>query len=225
VESKNPAKATNRAIRPNNRQLLTNNQPASGFTLVELLVVITIIIILMAFLFPAFRGVQNQAKKVQAKNDETQLVTAINAFYTEYGQYPCGAQGGDDSTDFFAADDISQNSLMDTLRVPVPTTPPVLNPRGIAFLTVPTAKDPNNLASGPRSGIGGNGRWYDPWGSCYRIKIDNNYNGIIANPYSANAGFTNVYAGCIVWSLGPNKAGGSGDKKSVNSDDDVISWQ
>ena len=65
-----------------------------GFTLIELLVVITIIIILMGLLFPAFRGAQDQAKKAQAKNDLVQIVTAINAFYTEYGQYPCVAQAG-----------------------------------------------------------------------------------------------------------------------------------
>src|SRR5438874_2644459 len=59
-----------------------------AFTLIELLVVITIIAILMGFLFPAFQGVQNQAKKTQAKNDLTQIVTAVNAYYTEYGKYP-----------------------------------------------------------------------------------------------------------------------------------------
>src|SRR5262249_52138612 len=40
-----------------------------AFTLIELLVVITVIAILMALLFPAFRGVQDQAKRTQAKND------------------------------------------------------------------------------------------------------------------------------------------------------------
>ena len=62
--------------------------PNKGFTLIELLVVITIIVILMGLLFPAFRGVQDQAKKTQAKNDLTQIVTAVNAYYTEYGKYP-----------------------------------------------------------------------------------------------------------------------------------------
>src|SRR5437667_10157690 len=59
-----------------------------GFTLIELLVVITIIAILLGLLFPVFRGAQDQAKRTQAKNDLTQIVTAVNAFYTEYGRYP-----------------------------------------------------------------------------------------------------------------------------------------
>src|SRR5438309_11253393 len=60
----------------------------NGFTLIELLIVISIIVILAGLLFPAFRGVQDQAKRTQAKNDLTQIVTAANAFYTEYGKYP-----------------------------------------------------------------------------------------------------------------------------------------
>src|SRR5206468_8182988 len=54
----------------------------------SLLVVITIIAILIGLLFPAFSAVQDQAKRTQAKNDLTQIVTAVNAFYTEYGKYP-----------------------------------------------------------------------------------------------------------------------------------------
>ena len=45
-------------------------RPAASraFTLIELLVVITVIAILMALLFPAFKGAQDQAKRTQAKN-------------------------------------------------------------------------------------------------------------------------------------------------------------
>src|SRR5436305_15271593 len=59
-----------------------------AFTLIELLVVIAIIAILIGLLFPAFRAVQNQARQTQAKNDLTQIVDAVNAYYTDYGKYP-----------------------------------------------------------------------------------------------------------------------------------------
>src|SRR5438093_11538695 len=59
-----------------------------AFTLIELLVVIAIIVILIGLLFPAFKAVQNEARQTQAKNDLTQIVTAVNAFYTNYGKYP-----------------------------------------------------------------------------------------------------------------------------------------
>src|SRR5438552_16973967 len=61
---------------------------ARAFTLIELLVVIAIIAILVGLLFPAFKAVQNQARSTQAKNDLTQILNAVNAFYTEYGKYP-----------------------------------------------------------------------------------------------------------------------------------------
>src|SRR3954465_3132550 len=61
---------------------------AHAFTLIELLVVIVIIAVLAGLAFPVFQSIQNSAKKTQAKNDLTQIVTAVNAFYTEYGKYP-----------------------------------------------------------------------------------------------------------------------------------------
>ena len=69
-----------------------NRPRAAAFTLIELLVVIVIIAVLMGLAFPVFSSIQNQAKKTQAKNDLTQIVTAVNAFYTEYGKYPLPCQ-------------------------------------------------------------------------------------------------------------------------------------
>src|SRR5437588_7282606 len=62
-----------------------------AFTLIGLLVVIAIIAVLLGLAFPVFQGVLDRAKKAQAKNDVTQIVTAVNAFYTEYGRYPTSA--------------------------------------------------------------------------------------------------------------------------------------
>ena len=204
-----------------------NPKSQDGFTLIELLVVITVIAILMALLFPAFRGVQDQAKRTQAKNDVTQVVAAINAFYTEYGQYPCGAQTGADAEDFFAADDNANNVLFDILQGdPNNGNVQTYNPKAIAFMRPTIAKDLAN----PKSGIGGNGRLYDPWGSCYRVRMDNNYSGLVENPYSSNAGFSPIQSGVIAWSIGKDLEGaktatGGGDRKTGTYDDDVISWQ
>jgi prepilin-type N-terminal cleavage/methylation domain-containing protein len=198
-----------------------------GFTLIELLVVITVIAILIALLFPAFTGVLDQAKRTQAKNDLVQIVTAVNAFYTEYGKYPGDVQTGDDEGDFFTGADSNNNMLFDILRGdPSNGNVQTYNPKAIAFFQPPIAKDLAN----PKSGIGGNGRLYDPWGSCYRVRMDNNYSGTVENPYSKNAGFNPIQLGVIAWSLGKNLDGartatGSGDKKTGTYDDDVISWQ
>src|SRR5207249_10450501 len=71
--------------------LMTKEDRKAAFTLMELLLVIVIVVILVGLAFPAFQGVLERAKKVQAKNDVTQIVTAVNAFYTEYGRYPTTA--------------------------------------------------------------------------------------------------------------------------------------
>src|ERR1700751_1211575 len=71
--------------------------PPAAFTLIELLVVVAIIAILVGLLFPAFKAVQNQARSTQAKNDLTQIVNAVNAFYTDYGKYPVRNLGVDSS--------------------------------------------------------------------------------------------------------------------------------
>jgi prepilin-type N-terminal cleavage/methylation domain-containing protein len=206
---------------------LSAKSRGAAFTLIELLVVIAIIAILTGLLFPAFRGVQNQAKRTQAKNDATQVATAINAFYTEYGKYPCDAQTGTDSQDYFCADDDSNKTLFDILRGdPSNGNVQTFNPKSIQFFQPTIASD----LSKPRSGVGGNGRLYDPWGSAYRVRMDNNYSGTVENPYSANAGFNPIQLGVIVWSIGTDVAGasgatGGGDKKTGSYRDDVISWQ
>src|SRR3978361_1986698 len=86
-----------------------------GFTLIELLVVISIVAVLMGLAFPAFQGVQNAAKKTQAKNDLVQIVTAVNAFYTEYGQYPVPAGTTGDQY-IYGPRGTNSKALFDSLR-------------------------------------------------------------------------------------------------------------
>lgn len=76
------------SISGTNGELEMRHSAAQAFTLIELMVVIGIIVILLSLAFPVFQGVLERTKKVQAKNDLTQIVTAVNAFYTEYGRYP-----------------------------------------------------------------------------------------------------------------------------------------
>lgn len=196
-----------------------NPKRAAAFTLIELLVVISIVAILAGLAFPAFQSVQNSARKTQAKNDLVQIVTAANAFYTEYGRYPTTATS--DTAATFGGSGTSNKILFDELRGLTATT---LNPRQIAFINPPDAKDRTN----PRNGINtSDGQWYDPWGKPYVVRLDADYDNQVANPYSADtgAGGANIRQGTIGWSLGKDQAGGSGGKNSGPAKDDVISWQ
>ena len=76
--------------------LATNNYRTSknsGFTLVELLVVISIIGTLAALLLANFVGVRERASDTTNKNDINQLKTALRLYYNDYQKYPDGSSG------------------------------------------------------------------------------------------------------------------------------------
>ena len=208
------------------RNALQQQARRRAFTLIELLVVIAIIAILIGLLFPAFSAVQNQARQTQAKNDLTQIVNAVNAYYTDYGKYPLVTA----DTTITDTSTPSNADLFYTLRAVASgaNAADVANPRKIVFINPPFVKTPAK----PRSGIGtptgtGPGQYYDPWGTPYRIAIDGGYDNSLSNPYTADtgAGPGTLNIGVIGWSLGKDQTGGSGNKNSGAGDDDVISWQ
>jgi prepilin-type N-terminal cleavage/methylation domain-containing protein len=196
----------------------------AAFTLIELLVVIAIIAVLLRLAFPVFQGVQNQARKTQARNDLSQIVTAVNAYYTEYGKYPFTPTTPADTT--YGATTTNEQ-LFNELRSVAATQ----NPRKIVFLSPPDAKDANS----PRAGISlaptSAGQFFDPWGKPYLIRIDTDYDNQVSNPYSQNAGGAPLLRnGVIAWSFGKDALSQSisttpSDKNTGTNKDDVISWQ
>jgi type II secretory pathway pseudopilin PulG len=220
---------------------------ASAFTLLELLVVITIIIILIGFLFPAFRGIQDQAKRTQARNDLNQIVAAISAFYTEYGYYPVPTGTNTDTAATYGTTN-PNNVVFDVLRydtnlADAPTVQ-ALNPRQVVFIEPPVARDQGNPKLGLcySSNCGPKGAWFDPWGNQYDLAIDANYNNVTAAPPYVDLGTTyttstdtakdvGVKTGAIAWTYGADdKIGNNGDGNykdptSGIQSDDVVSWQ
>src|SRR5262245_57294061 len=208
--------------------------PPAAFTLIELLVVIAIIAILVGLLFPAFKAVQNQARSTQAKNDLTQIVNAVNAFYTDYGRYPVAACAAvNDTTLGPGGSPTTNETLFNELRgCPNPPTgscqaAATINTRLIAFISPPDVKDSANPRSGIGTAAGNKGQYFGPWGNNYAVRIDCDYNNQVANPYAANAGANPLSIGVIALSLGADQAGGVGssDKNVGTASDDVISWQ
>ena len=64
----------------------------SGFTLVELIVVVAIIGILAAIAVPSFQASGNKAKQKEASNGPWFVYEGIEAYMTEYGRPPMNAR-------------------------------------------------------------------------------------------------------------------------------------
>ena len=200
----------------NKHESPSTNFGERGFTLIELLIVIAIVAVLLGLAFPVFQAVIDRAKKVQAKNDLTQIVTAVSTFYTEYGRYPIDSSITTDGAATFGGG-VTGKPVIDELRAKSAS----LNTRQIVFISPPE----ESAQASPKGKIGSDGQFHDPWGSAYAFEIDANYDNEVTNPYgsSGGAGADPIRQGIIAWSLGKDLTLGRGGR--YTNSDDVISWQ
>lgn len=146
-----------------------------GFTLVELLVVISIIALLAAILLPVLRSSFVKADKGKAQHEMAGIMAALRAFYGDYGKWP-GSDNGRAGDVLYggkgAAD--KQSVLMDALRGVDRTS----NPRGTSFLDVPRESMQGTDADNQQY-VQTDGYFLDPWGNPYLIALDTDFNGTL----------------------------------------------
>jgi prepilin-type N-terminal cleavage/methylation domain-containing protein len=194
-----------------------------GFTLVELLVVVTIIIILAAAGFAGAMKALARAKTVRAQAALTAVEQAVNQFYNEYGRLPAMNNATADAQYDTALQD--GQKLLEPLLGKEDTTSgsTIQNTKQLSFLSVPGGKTKgtggiDGLVYEAGSAVKVRGL-YDPWGRPYKIMLDNDYD----EELTVNVAGTPKYLHgrrVAVWSLGPD--GKSDDLKTAA--DDVKNW-
>jgi prepilin-type N-terminal cleavage/methylation domain-containing protein len=174
---------------------------ALGFTLVELLVVISIIALLIAITVPVVGRATESARKAQARTELASITTAIRAYYNEYGRMPQGSGEAD-----YAYMD-GNAALINILRSRNPDGGPSPdNRRRIVFIEV-----------GERS-LDDFGNFVDPWQrqrpGPYRVVVDTDFDNTIQ---TAIHGIIEGQV-AVAWSIGaPPPDDGSDLSKHIKS--------
>ncbi len=214
-----------------------------AFTLIELLTVIAIIAILMALLFPMVVLVMENARKAKARQDCLHIVQSVEAFHTDYGQYPrldpSAASPLAETTDEAAGDVAAQmairnSALFNTLRAidRTPNTNNAQNPKRQSYYPTTIASNPAKPKDGfletSDSPTGNQGSLYDPWGSEYNIVIDSNGDNVIDTKYEDFSRENAPRVPVGAFSLGKDKLPGKNGnwrlKQGTDFSDDRTSW-
>lgn len=181
--------------------MTTRTRPRSsrsgGFSLLELLVVITIIGILAGIMFPVISRVISNTRKAHAENDALQLKNAITTYFTEYRKYPADPGSSESSTLR------SDHDLMDILLAADNSRAEEFNPRKVVFFTGKQARraEGSKFRRGISMDRDGAGELWDPYAERYYVRMDMDYNGRVEAP-DWDSETPIVPEAVLVWSTG-----------------------
>jgi len=99
------------------------NLNKTGFTLIEILVVIAIISILSMVIFASFEESRKKARDTARSADIQQLAAALKIYGATYGKYPSEADGNCTGSDSFGAGGCLQVLVTSGLYNALPTDP------------------------------------------------------------------------------------------------------
>ncbi len=167
---------------------LRSNSSDKKFTLIEMIVVITIIVILVGIALPAYVYVSRKSKITQTRMRMSSLHTAIAGYKAQYQYFPFFPSEVSTNPDFHVSD---HNQLIGTLRG--------ANPRGIEFLTTSAAT------------------FGDSWGENIEVTLDLDGDGEI-EAAQIYAGVGKLSTDVAIWSKGPDKTHNMTTDDDTNDD-------
>ena len=183
----------------------------SGFTLVELLVVIGIIAILASVLLSAGNSAIRSAQRAKASNLASQLQAACLSYFTEYSVYPVPPNTTGDyvikDTDAASWKNlvIALSGNIDPANPGTPVANPVIaNTRAISFITLQSS----DLVTGtdaPKNPLPPNAAQL-----YFNIAMDNDYDGVLGGNGASTAALPNFNTstlGNVVLTGGSSTAG------------------
>ena len=188
----------------NDSGFVVSRQKRSGFTLVELLVVVSIIGLLAGISIPIVSSMISKARLTQARNTAHQLKNAISSYVTDYRKFPVRATNGTSGDTQL----ISDHTLMDVLLAADKEAElQGLNQRKTVYFSGSQGRSMGNgrYKGGVILSNGGAGELWDPFGEKYRVILDTDSNGRIPAPdWLENSG-EELSLSVAVWSAGKDR--------------------
>lgn len=191
-----------------------------GFTLVELLVVIVIIVTLMAVLVPTVGKVQKRAVKLKAKNSLTTLVSSVDAYYNTYNILPANSKSA-------PSEDTEVETTEPIMSVLAGINEDDMNKKETIFYSGEPAK--GSSRNGAYSGLwldNNSAQLFDPWrkkgnNRGYIMLLDYGYNDKVDDPFKPGRV---VARRVLAWSTGKDGEWNRSNPKSGANEDNVYSW-
>lgn len=175
-----------------------NPSARAAFTLMELLVTISIIALLAAILLPAINTAVRKGETTKAQVEVTSLRAAWEAYYLRYNRWPASISGSDSAQPM-------ERKYVGILRgeQKYKTDNPLL----VRFMEFPE----ESLVEG---------NFVDPWDEPYYFLLDGSFQGFVKPPQK---GGNELYSRVAAWSVGPD--GKSGSPSAGDQYDDLTSWK